>query len=97
MKSLECEIVSEIADTRTSCSVEGRGQGRPVQDQLPAHHQGETPATHQSPGPARPGESISCSSEVTSREAGHSNLNYRWGGGTLGSSDQPPQGGRGGS
>ena len=28
MKSLECEIVSEIADTRTSCSVEGRGQGQ---------------------------------------------------------------------
>ena len=28
MKSLECEIVSEIADTRTSWSVEGRGQGQ---------------------------------------------------------------------
>ena len=28
MKSLECEIVSEIADTRTSCSVKGRGQGQ---------------------------------------------------------------------
>ena len=28
MKLLECEIVSEIADTRTSCSVEGRGQGQ---------------------------------------------------------------------
>ena len=28
MKSLECEIVSEIADSRTSCSVEGRGQGQ---------------------------------------------------------------------
>ena len=28
MKSLECEIVSEVADTRTSCSVEGRGQGQ---------------------------------------------------------------------
>ena len=28
MKSLECEIVSEIVDTRTSCSVEGRGQGQ---------------------------------------------------------------------
>ena len=28
MKSLESEIVSEIADTRTSCSVEGRGQGQ---------------------------------------------------------------------
>ena len=28
MKSLECEIVSEIADTRTSCSVEERGQGQ---------------------------------------------------------------------
>ena len=28
MKSLQCEIVSEIADTRTSCSVEGRGQGQ---------------------------------------------------------------------
>ena len=28
MKSLECEIVSEIADIRTSCSVEGRGQGQ---------------------------------------------------------------------
>ena len=28
MKSLECEIVSEIADTRASCSVEGRGQGQ---------------------------------------------------------------------
>ena len=28
MKSLECEIVSEIAGTTTSCSVEGRGQGQ---------------------------------------------------------------------
>ena len=28
MKSLECEIVSEVADTRISCSVEGRGQGQ---------------------------------------------------------------------
>ena len=28
MNSLECEIVSEVADTRTSCSVEGRGQGQ---------------------------------------------------------------------
>ena len=28
MKSLKCEIVSEIADTRTSCSVERRGQGQ---------------------------------------------------------------------
>ena len=28
MKSLECEIVSEIADTRAGCSVEGRGQGQ---------------------------------------------------------------------
>ena len=28
MKLLECEIVSKIADTRTSCSVEGRGQGQ---------------------------------------------------------------------
>ena len=28
MKSLECEILSDIADTRTSCSVEGRGQGQ---------------------------------------------------------------------
>ena len=28
MKSLECEIVSEIADTITSCSVEGREQGQ---------------------------------------------------------------------
>ena len=28
MNSLEYEIVSEIAGTRTSCSVEGRGQGQ---------------------------------------------------------------------
>ena len=28
MNSLECEIVSKIADTRTRCSVEGRGQGQ---------------------------------------------------------------------
>ena len=80
MKSLECDIVSEIVDTRTSCSVEGRGHAGPVQDQLPAHRQGETPATHQSPGPTRQGESISCSSEVTRRKFGHSNPNYRWGG-----------------
>ena len=28
MKSLECKILSEITDTRTSCSVEERGQGQ---------------------------------------------------------------------
>ena len=91
MKSLDC-----VRGSRHQSKLQSRGKRTgPVQDQLPAHRQGETPATHQSPRPARQGEPISCSSEVTSRETGHSNPNYRWGEGTLWNSDQPEGGGGG--
>ena len=50
IKSLECELSSEMTGARLRGGVERDGT-RPVQDQLPTHHQREAPATHQSRGP----------------------------------------------
>ena len=55
---VECNYVSEITGIGLSKLQCGEKWSEPVRDQLPAHHQGETPATRQSPGPAHQGESI---------------------------------------
>ena len=84
--------MSEITGTRTSCREKRR---KPVQDQLPANNQGETPASHQSGGPTCLRKSFKCSSQVSSREAWHSNPNSRWDEGTYASGHQPEWGGGG--
>ena len=76
--SLECEIVSEITDTRTNCSVERRGP-----NQYEISYEPTIKGRHQlhikSGGPTHRRKSFKCSGEVTSREDWHSTPNSRWG------------------
>ncbi len=90
IQSLQCELVSEITHATVRGSLERRGQS-----QYEINHQGEAPTPHQSGGPAHQRKSIFCSSEVTYQEAGQSNPNYWWDGGTLGDYIQPERGGGG--
>ena len=93
VKSLECELASEITGTRASCSVERRGQS-----QYEISYKPTIKGRHQlhikMEGQHIRGSPFS-GSEVTSREAWHSNPNYRWGEGTLGSGYQSEGGGGG--
>ena len=89
IKSWEGIYVSEITGIEASCSVERSGQSQyeiSYQPTIKGRYR------HQSPEPAHQGESIRCSSDVTSKEARHSHPNHRWGGYTLGGSYQPEGG-----
>ena len=79
IKSLECELASEITGT---CRVDREKRTESVPDQLPAHHQGQTPAAHQSGGPTQQRESILSVAVKQPVERG----TLRWGEETTGSS-----------
>ena len=91
IKSLECELASEITGNRASCSVERRGQS-----QYEISYQPTIKGRHQLHIKVE-GQHVrgSPSSVVSSREAWYSNPNSRWGEGTLGSGNQPEGGGSG--
>ena len=87
IKSLDCELLSEITATKSSCSIERR------QSQYEISYQPTIKGRHQSRGTTHQRKSIQCSSETASGEAWNSNPNYWWGEETLGGCNQPEGGG----
>ena len=85
---LDCELLSEITGTKASCSIERRQSQYEVSYQA-AHHEGETPATHQSRGTTHQRKSVQCSSETASGEI------IWWGGEAQRGCSQPKGGGGG--
>ena len=74
-ESLECELVSELYRYQSKRQFREK-RTEPVRGQLPANHQGETPAPHQSHGGTHHRKSTSCGSELISHQTRSSALQY---------------------
>ena len=65
--SLNCDLMFEKLIHEQSRVQHSTKRTKSIRDQLPAHHQGEAPAPHQSGGPAHQGKSLQHSSDITSQ------------------------------